>query len=78
MDRYITLPESDNKHIVGNKNCTEGWCDGGEDGEYPCLCRCGGLIHAEFGDEDHDMSYWLFRKCDKCDDEWEFADDRVE
>jgi hypothetical protein len=54
------------KHIVGNENCTEGWC---ASLEYPKKCKCGGLIHADFGDEDSDCNYWLYTKCDKCGEE---------
>ena len=51
-------------HRVGNRQCNEGWCNGGD--EYPKPCKCGGLIHADFGDEDEDGGYWLYVKCDKC------------
>lgn len=64
-NKFIILPESYNQHIVGNKKCREGWCSG-VDGRFPKLCKCGGLIHAEFGDEDFDGDYWLYHKCDKC------------
>jgi len=53
------------EHKVGDKDCYEGWCGG----EYPKACECGGLIHADFGDEDSDCNYWLFKKCDRCGDE---------
>jgi hypothetical protein len=26
------------------------------------------LIHADFGDEDADSNYWLYTRCDKCDE----------
>lgn len=55
-------------HVVGDKDCPEGWCGGFE---YPIKCECGGLIHADFGDEDWDGDYWLYRKCDKCGDDYE-------
>lgn len=48
------------KHKVGDKECGECWTD------YPTKCDCGGLIHAEFGDENYDCDYWLYTKCDKC------------
>lgn len=51
-------------HIKGDKECTEGWC-GGLSG-YPKVCSCGGLIHADFGDENGDGDYWLYTKCDTC------------
>lgn len=49
-------------HRRGNKDCTEGWCGNA----YPKPCSCGGLIHADFGDEDADCNYWLWTKCDRC------------
>ncbi|KKT30333.1 MAG: hypothetical protein UW18_C0018G0011 [Microgenomates group bacterium GW2011_GWF1_44_10] len=49
-------------HEVGNRDCQEGWCGN----FYPKSCECGGLIHADFGDEDSDCNYWLYKKCDKC------------
>jgi len=48
-----------NKHDIGDTECTACWSS------YPKLCECGGLIHAEFGDENWD-GYWLYYKCDKC------------
>lgn len=48
-------------HIIGNKDCEEGWCGNW----YPIKCDCGGLIHADFGDESWD-GYWLYTKCDQC------------
>lgn len=51
-------------HEVGNHECEEGWCNDGD--SYPIECSCGGLIHADFGDEDSDCNYWLYTKCDKC------------
>lgn len=59
--------EGISQHKVGNKRCSEGWCDGGI--QYPKLCSCGGLIHAEFGDETYDgyeETYSVITKCDKC------------
>lgn len=52
----------DYNHIVGNNECTEGWCGS----DYPKNCECGGLIHADFGDENLDCDYWVHEKCDKC------------
>jgi len=54
-------------HEVGNQECTSGWCDGDR---YPKHCKCGGLIHADFGDEGLD-GYWLYKKCDKCGDNYQ-------
>lgn len=55
------------QHEIGNKNCQEGWCNGID---FPKKCECGGLIHADFGDEDSDCNYWLYKKCDKCRDNY--------
>ena len=51
-------------HVVGDADCKSGWC-GGISG-YPKPCPCGGLIHADFGDENYDGDYWLHTKCDRC------------
>lgn len=51
------------EHEVGNANCGVGWCGAHS---YPKPCECGGLMHANFGDEDMDCNYWLETKCDKC------------
>ena len=59
------------KHKVGDEKCQEGWCDGGD--RWPKRCKCGGLVHADFGDENSDGDYWLYRKCDRCDDAYECA-----
>lgn len=50
------------QHVIGNDRCCEGWCGGHG---YPKPCSCGGLIHADFGDEGFD-GYWLYTKCDTC------------
>lgn len=52
------------QHEIGDEACCEGWC-AGRSGAYPKPCACGGLIHADFGDENED-GYWLYTKCDKC------------
>jgi hypothetical protein len=51
-------------HVIGDEHCNEGWCNGGDD--FPYRCECGGLIHADFGDEEYSGDYWLYEKCDKC------------
>jgi len=48
------------EHEKGNPNCSKCWTD------FPKKCKCGGLIHAEFGDESYDGDYWLYYKCDEC------------
>ena len=58
------IDEDFSDHIIGNIKCKEGWC--GELTGYPIKCKCGGLIHAEFGDENYDGDYWLYLRCDKC------------
>lgn len=65
-EKDIIHPDSsmDYNHVIGNKKCNEGWCNKGS--HYPKQCVCGGLIHADFGDENRDGDYWLYTKCDKC------------
>jgi hypothetical protein len=57
-------------HTIGNDKCESGWCDGGH--SYPVRCKCGGLIHANFGDEYPDGDYFFDRLCDKCGEDYEF------
>ena len=52
------------KHDIDNLDCNECW-DG-----YPRQCKCGGLIHQEFLDEDWDSVYFRYR-CNKCWDDYE-------
>ena len=58
---YRVRPDG-NEHEIGNKKCGVEWCGSG----YPRPCDCGGLIHADFGDENYDGDYWLYTKCDMC------------
>ena len=61
-----------NEHLythVRGKTCKECWRG------YPRTCECGGLIHAEFGDEGFD-GYYLVYHCEKCGDDYEFAEER--
>jgi hypothetical protein len=58
-------------HTVGDATCETEWCNGGNGG-YPKRCKCGGLIHAAFGDE-HYEGYWLYEKCDQCGSDHEEA-----
>lgn len=60
----FSIDEDFSSHIVGNEDCEEGFC--GCRCDYPRKCTCGGLIHAEFGDEDADCNFWLYTRCDKC------------
>ena len=65
----FTFGDSDEPHGVGDSECTSGWCQGGGGGHYPTPCDnegCGGLIHANFGDEQFDGDYWLYTRCDRC------------
>ena len=55
-------------HVVGDANCQAGWC--GDTTGYPRGCTCGGLVHANFGDENADGDYWLMLKCDHCGDDY--------
>ena len=54
------------EHKVGDVGCCESWCGPGVVDFYPKKCSCGGLIHADFGDDYDDGDYWLYTKCDKC------------
>lgn len=58
---FLVNAEGD-PHERGNLDCRVGWCNP----YYPKPCPCGGLIHADFGDEDYDGNYWLHTKCDRC------------
>ena len=60
--KTFQVGDLDYEHEIGNPDCEKGWCGNG----YPKKCDCGGLIHADFGDEDSDCNYWLYTKCDKC------------
>ena len=56
------------KHKIINDICDECWSG------YPQECACGGMIHAEFGDENRNGDYWLEKECDRCGlkyEEWE-------
>ncbi len=62
--------EDDGEHYVGDPDCSS--CFGIH---YPKKCKCGGLIHSDFGDElGEDCEYFLIYKCDKCGDNYEFAE----
>jgi hypothetical protein len=53
-----------NEHRIGDPDCDAGWC--GRNYPKPCDREgCGGLVHANFGDENYD-GYWLYTKCDRC------------
>ena len=62
----ILVGDTNDKHEVGNTNCPA--CFGYND---PRPCKCGGLIHTSFGDENYDGDYWLYEKCDSCGDNFE-------
>lgn len=60
----FTIHGDDDLHFVGDDTCPAGWCNGGR--SRPFLHEgCGGLVHANFGDENYD-DYWLVTQCDKC------------
>lgn len=48
------------EHDGGLDNCRACW-EG-----YPKICECGGLVHADFGDENENGDYWLTKQCDNC------------
>lgn len=61
----VTISFNDGKpHYIADTDCEVGWCDGGR--SYPKPCECGGLIHAEFGDENYEGDYYLVTQCDRC------------
>lgn len=72
METIDVSGEGTYRHEIGNKDCYTGWCGGVSD--YPKQCKCGGLIHADFGDEEWDGSYWLYKKCDICGENYEEID----
>lgn len=63
MEQKVIIGEGKFEHKAGDKECSMGWCNVVG---WPKECQCGGLIHAEFGDEDMDCNYFLYTKCDKC------------
>ena len=63
--KYFEVGDCGIKHEIDNPNCHECWHE-------PSRCKCGGLIHTEFGDEDYDGDYWLYHKCDRCGEDWEY------
>ena len=65
IEKHIII--DGNKHKIGDKDCSMGWCSciG-----WPHKCECGGLIHAEFGDEDMEGNYYLITVCDKCGEQF--------
>ena len=66
-DNYIDVSgEGIYKHEIGNVDCKVGWCGCFD---WPKACKCGGIIHADFGDETED-GYWLYTKCDICGKVW--------
>ena len=56
-------------HVKGDKDCDGCWAG------YPKECECGGLVHAEFGDENFDGDYWLIYLCDRCGDYYSVKED---
>lgn len=67
MNTFKVSTDGNSEHEIGNAECPDCWSG------FPVSCECGGLVHAEFGDEDADSNYWLHRKCDKCDDDYKEA-----
>jgi hypothetical protein len=47
-------------HEANNLKCSACWPG------YPVRCKCGGLIHAAYGDEDYDGDFYLVTLCSKC------------
>lgn len=65
-DTFQVSHDGGYQHIVGDLDCTEGWCDRGNGYPKPCQHCADGLVHADFGDENYDCDYWLYTKCDVC------------
>jgi len=61
-------PMESDGHTVGDRNCAGCWCD------WPRVCSCGGIVHAEFFEADWD-NYYLTIQCDRCDVEYICDDD---
>jgi hypothetical protein len=62
LRKFNWNPEGlDHEHLRGDLDCKGCW-------EPPSLCKsCGvGVMHNEWGDENYDMDYWLYTKCDNC------------
>lgn len=53
------------EHEEGNPECSGCFCRNTK------RCKCGGLIHVQFLDEDYDGDVHLQFKCDKCGDDYE-------
>ncbi len=51
---------SNQEHTVGDRKCGECWSG------YPKMCRCKGLIHAQFIKESYQSEFHLEFKCDYC------------
>ena len=64
--RIIVRGKEGERHDVGNLKCQAGWCRYFER-FIPCpkVCKCGGVIHAEFFDEFDDTPS-LHTVCDRC------------
>jgi len=60
----FTIGDTDHPHEIGNVDCGYCWT------EHPLQCECGGLIHTAFGDEDSDCNYWLYKRCDRCGEDY--------
>lgn len=56
-------------HDIGDPGCRHCWT------WYPKPCKCGGLIHANFGDYSSEDSYYLETGCDKCGESEEATND---
>lgn len=56
------------EHTIGDIDCPAYWSG------YPKSCICGGLVHAEFGDENWDCDHWLYYSRDKCQENWDIKE----
>lgn len=58
---FATFEVNGYDHQKNNPECPACWRG------FPVPCECGGLIHAEFGDENANGDYYLIYRCSKCD-----------
>jgi len=57
-------PMESDMHNIGDPKCDGCWK------VWPRECECGGLVHAEFGEQLTYDSYSLVIQCDKCGNDY--------
>ena len=68
---FQTFEFKGHKHNIGDENCPRCWL------RYQKKCKCGGILHAEFHDEDydritHEETVYIKKRCDKCGKESDY------